>query len=62
MNVELAKSLDKLVPGEPSPFLIIDIREQHEREYVDFPKYTKKKAFVPRMDISLENLVMGYYP
>ena len=62
INVELAKSLDTLVPGKPAPFLIIDLREQHEREYVDLPKYTKKKALVPRLNIPLEDLVMGYYP
>lgn len=62
MNVELARSLDQLVPGQPSPFLIIDLREQHEREYLDLPKYTKKKALLPRVNIPLEDLVMGYYP
>lgn len=62
VNVELARSLDQLVPGKPAPFLIIDLREQHEREYIDLPKYTKNKALVPRVNIPLEDLVMGYYP
>ena len=31
--MELARSRDHLVPGKQSPFLIIDLREQHEREY-----------------------------
>ena len=62
MNVELAKSLDILKPDKPAPFLIIDLREQHEREYIDLPKFTKNKVRIPRMDIPYDDLVMGYYP
>ncbi len=41
INVELVSALDKLKPGEKAPFLIVDLRENHEREFIDLPKYTK---------------------
>lgn len=41
VNVELASSLDKLKPGEKAAFMILDVRELHEQELMDFPKYTK---------------------
>lgn len=41
VNVELASALDKLKPGEKAPFLIVDVRETHEQEMMDFPKLTK---------------------
>ena len=62
MNVELANALNKLKPGEDPPFLIVDLREEHERDYVDLPKLTKNKAKMPRVNISLEDLHMGQYP
>jgi rhodanese-related sulfurtransferase len=54
--------LNKLKPGENSPFLLIDLRENHERELMDLPKYTKTKALIPRVNIPLDDLLMGYYP
>ena len=41
MNVELARALDKLKPGDNPPYLILDVREPHERELLDLPKYNK---------------------
>lgn len=46
MNVELAKCLDTLKQGEKAPYLIIDLREQSERELMDIPKYTKVKRHI----------------
>ena len=59
MNVELAKTLDSIEPGRSSPILIIDLRDQREREYIDLPKYTKKKAPMPRVNIPLFDLIKG---
>ncbi len=48
LNVELARALDQLKPADPTPpFLIVDLRESHEQELMDFPKLTKQKARVP---------------
>jgi hypothetical protein len=44
MNVELAKSLEVLKPGQKAPFLIIDLRDESERELLDLPKYTKVRS------------------
>ena len=63
VNVELVNALDKLKPGEKNtPFLILDLRENHQRELMDLPKYTKNKALIPRVNIVLEDLLMGFYP
>ena len=63
VNVELVSALNKLKPGDKNPpFLLIDLRENHERELMDMPKYTKQKALIPRMNIPLDDLLMGYYP
>ncbi|TNV84436.1 hypothetical protein FGO68_gene16349 [Halteria grandinella] len=62
MNVELAKSLDTLKQGEKAAFLIVDLREESERDMMDLPKYTKNKVLIPRVNIPLEDLQMGYYP
>ena len=64
VNVELVSALDKLKPLDktPPPFLIVDLRENHERELMDLPKYTKNKALIPRVNIPLDDLMMGYYP
>ena len=40
----------------------MDLRETHERELMDLPKYTKNKALIPRVNITLEDLLMGFYP
>jgi len=44
------------------PFLILDLREEHERDYVDLPKYTKSRALIPRVNIPLDDLMMGFFP
>lgn len=62
VNVELVSALNKLKPGEKAPFLIVDLRENHERELMDLPKYTKNKVRIPRVDIPLDDLMLGYYP
>ena len=64
MNVELVSALDKLKPLDktPAPFLILDLRETHEREMMDLPKHTKNKALIPRVSIPLDDLLMGNYP
>lgn len=41
--------------------MLIDLREEVERELLDLPKYTKNKVLIPRVNIPLEDLVMGYY-
>ena len=41
MNVEFARSFDSLKPGEQSPFIIIDVRDQEERDIIDIPKRNK---------------------
>lgn len=64
MNVELANALNQLKPADktPPPFLILDLRDQTEREMIDLPKYTTNKALIPRVNIPLDDLLMGYYP
>ena len=63
VNVELVSALDKLKPNEKNPpFLILDLRENHQRELMDLPKYTKNKTLIPRVNITLEDLLMGFYP
>jgi len=63
VNVELVSALDKLKPTEKNPpFLILDLRENHQRELMDLPKYTKNKVLIPRVNITLEDLLMGFYP
>ena len=64
VNVELVSALDKLKPLDktPAPFLILDLRETHEREMMDLPKHTKNKALIPRVSIPLDDLLMGNYP
>jgi rhodanese-related sulfurtransferase len=61
--VELVSALDKLKPTDKNPpFLILDLRENHQRELIDLPKYTKNKVLIPRVNITLEDLLMGFYP
>ena len=45
-NVELVNALDKLKPGQPAPpFIILDVREEHERDIMDLPKFNKVRYF-----------------
>jgi len=63
VNVELARALDELKPTDVKPpFLIVDLREPHEQELMDWPKLTKQKARLPLVSIPLNSLLMGYYP
>ena len=62
MNVELANALDKLKATDKPPYLIIDLREPHEQEIMDLPKYTKNKVLIPRVNIPLQSLLQGFYP
>lgn len=58
MNVELANALDKLKPTDRNPpFLIVDLRENHERDLMDLPTRTKKGALIPRVNIPLHDLL-----
>ena len=58
VNVELARALDQLKPTDSTPpFLIVDLREPHEQEIIDFPKLTKQKACMPIVQITLNDLL-----
>jgi len=62
LNVELVASIEALKPDERPPFLILDVREPSEREIIDLPSRNKDKVEIPRMFVSYDNLVKGYYP
>ena len=46
MNVELANAIGKLEPNKNVPWLILDVREESERDYMDLPKYNKVSTFL----------------
>eukprot|EP00347_Sterkiella_histriomuscorum_P017790 403347984 len=62
MNVEFQRSFESVKPGETPPFILIDVREQSERDYCDLPEKNLLGVKVPRMNIPLNDLLQGFYP
>jgi rhodanese-related sulfurtransferase len=40
----------------------VDLRERHEIEVTDLPIYNKHKVRIPKVQITLSDLLMGMYP
>lgn len=41
MNVEFASAVKKIKSPEEAPFVVLDVREEHEKELLDIPKKNK---------------------
>lgn len=46
VNVEFARAIESLKPGEKAPFMVIDVRDTPERDIMDLPKRNKVRFFI----------------